>query len=223
MLVSPSKPRFHTCSTTMVRVTVRPELRIRYSSTAYSRWVSAICLPARETLWRKRSSTRSSTQILSNSSVGRRKSAPTRARSSSKENGFTRKSSAPACRAVMRSLISLRALTKRMRATDPAQLSQHGQPIQLGQVPIQDHKIVINFRAELQTVFSIYGHIHREMVCLQTFDQGPCNFGLIFNDKNAHKSTPGGPHRYCSRKIFQLLVSVDRPDGEAARRGAYVT
>ena len=119
MLVSPSNPRFHTCSTTMVRVTVRPALRIIYSSTAYSRWVRAICLPARETLWRMRSSTRSSTVILSSISVGRRNSAPTRALSSSKENGFTRKSSAPLSNAMMRSEISLRALRNKIRATDP--------------------------------------------------------------------------------------------------------
>ena len=67
---------------------------------------------------------------------------------------------------------------------------EHGEPVDLGQAEIEDHRVVILGRAEVMAVLAVGGEVDRIAGALERRAQLPPEVGFVFDDQNAHCYSP---------------------------------
>ena len=112
-----------------------------------------------------------------------------RAESSLKENGFGQIIVGAGVEALHPVFYpaSLRQHQHRQARTLQPQMPQHAHSIELRQVQIEDHQVIVELAAHGPRLLAIFHHVHRIVLPLQPLAHKPGQSRIIFRNQNPHK------------------------------------
>ena len=95
---------------------------------------------------------------------------------------------------------------------------EHGEPVDLGQAEIEDHRVIAFGRAEIMAVLAVGGEVDGIARAFERRAQLPAEIGFVFDDQDAHSMLPGAVHvravnprcgkRLLGRNNWELAVQM---------------
>ena len=68
-----------------------------------------------------------------------------------------------------------------------AEMAQHAYAIELRQIQVEDHQVVVKLAAHGARLLAVFHHIHRVVLALQALAYEPGQSCIVFRNQNPHK------------------------------------